>query len=31
MNSQSKSVHEIMIRIINKASSLMAEPRNFGI
>jgi DNA-binding MarR family transcriptional regulator len=31
MHSQSKSVHEIMVRIINKASSLMTEPRNFGI
>jgi DNA-binding MarR family transcriptional regulator len=31
MHSQSKTVHEIMIRIINKASSLMTEPRTFGI
>lgn len=31
MHNQSKSVHEIMLRIINKASSLMTEPRNFGI
>ncbi|WP_094604402.1 hypothetical protein SPSIL_053750 [Sporomusa silvacetica DSM 10669] len=31
MHSQSKTVHEIMIRIINKVSSLMAEPRDFGI
>ncbi|TWH46208.1 hypothetical protein [Sporomusa sp. KB1] len=31
MHSQSKTVHEIMIRIINKVSSLMTEPRDFGI
>jgi DNA-binding MarR family transcriptional regulator len=30
MHSQSKSVHEIMIRIINKTSSLVTEPRYFG-
>ncbi len=31
MHKQSTSIHEIMIRIINKASSIMTEPRNFGI
>lgn len=30
MGNQSESVIEIMTRIINKASSLMTEPRHFG-